>query len=477
MREQRRKEKEMKRAHHEGRDASRPGPDLRRSAAQLGLAGSAGRLGHLGFKPDDDDDLMMFLRSSFKQRASRKPRRVSSLLDDDLEEEAEAKPGSEKNGLDAASGPRTGDVFEVARRHTRRGPSGGGGRALFRASSRRIMNAQRIAAVAKGRTGGGARAPQTTTTAANDGGRRITAKASLERFYAQADPSKVGNVEMILEKYGDDVEKLFASLEAKYPGMTIERPGPGGTTHKKSKRHLSFKDAGKKVGIVAATLGPTMRKKKIIKKAFARIDADGSGEIDWEEFYVACQTDDMAKARTLFKMLDEDGSGAIDRDELVHALRHDAQAFELAQSMAGLQTLFLAAKTQREEDKKRKRERRKSISERSSSRKLQRKRSTRKMKRRGTKRRLIKADGTAADDKEDALDVPPSAEDEDEGEWIEKVDPKSGRTYYANTVTKKSSWTKPVVKVVQAVNSFAAGTVRSYEDGAFDVDKDEYDLV
>ena len=156
----------------------------------------------------------------------------------------------------------------------------------------------------------------------------------------------------------------------------------------------------------------------------------------------------------------------------MHALRHNAEAFELAQSMDGLRMLFQSAKLQREEDKKRKRERRKSVSHN----KMKRKRSTRKMKRRGTFRRLVKEDGSAAT--EAAPDVPPPAAEDDADDWIEKQDPKTGRTYYVNTKTKKSSWTKPV-SAVQAVNSFAAGAheVRSFESGAFGVDKDEYDLV
>jgi hypothetical protein len=34
--------------------------------------------------------------------------------------------------------------------------------------------------------------------------------------------------------------------------------------------------------------------------------------------------------------------------------------------------------------------------------------------------------------------VPPRMSD-----WVEKVDPKSGKTYYANTATKETSWKKP----------------------------------
>ena len=54
-------------------------------------------------------------------------------------------------------------------------------------------------------------------------------------------------------------------------------------------------------------------------------------------------------------MLDEDGGGTITPHELIHALRHNAEAFELAQGIAGLQSLFELAKQQRDADKKRKR--------------------------------------------------------------------------------------------------------------------------
>ena len=310
-REERRRQDEMKKELREkGRDADRPGPDLRRSAAQLGLAGSAGRRNHLGVKPADDDDLMMFLRSSFKRRASRSPRTPRRDADDD--DDLDNLDKAAEDGLDKAAGPKSDEVFEVARRHTRR-TSVEGGQSLFRGSSRRIMNAQRIAAAAKNKE----RRQTRPKNAGSRGDPRVAAKASLEQFYQKADPSKVANIDAIIDKYGDDVEKLFASLEAKYPGMKVERPASDPKSgHTRRKRRLSFKDAGKKIGIVAATLGPSMRKKKIIKSAFAKIDADHSGSIDFEEFVAVCESDDREAVRALFDMLDEDHSGTIEQKEL-----------------------------------------------------------------------------------------------------------------------------------------------------------------
>ena len=61
-----------------------------------------------------------------------------------------------------------------------------------------------------------------------------------------------------------------------------------------------------------------------IDEIFARIDADGSGFIDYTEFIVASM--DMVemltskKLEAAFKMFDKDGSGSISGDELKEAL-------------------------------------------------------------------------------------------------------------------------------------------------------------
>ena len=51
------------------------------------------------------------------------------------------------------------------------------------------------------------------------------------------------------------------------------------------------------------------------------MDADGSGEIDFEEFLIIMardkkNTDPMDEAMKIFNTFDKDGSGAIDADEL-----------------------------------------------------------------------------------------------------------------------------------------------------------------
>lgn len=57
---------------------------------------------------------------------------------------------------------------------------------------------------------------------------------------------------------------------------------------------------------------------------FAKIDADGSGEIDYSEFVVASMSDKNMlsnnKLETAFKMFDKDGGGSISTDEIKQVL-------------------------------------------------------------------------------------------------------------------------------------------------------------
>mgnify|MGYP003316997880 CR=1 FL=1 len=91
------------------------------------------------------------------------------------------------------------------------------------------------------------------------------------------------------------------------------------------------------------------KKKKLIKKTFDTIDADGSGHIDFEEFKEACGSDDDAAVRKLFDLLDEDGGGTIEKEELVHALKNNEEASKLAEQFPHLKAMFDAEEVAKRE--------------------------------------------------------------------------------------------------------------------------------
>ena len=131
-------------------------------------------------------------------------------------------------------------------------------------------------------------------------------------------------------------------------------------TRKAAHKHKSFRDSARGVGMVAAAAQNSMHKKKLIKKTFDTIDADGSGHIDFEEFKEACGSDDEAAVRKLFDLLDEDGGGTIEKEELVHALKNNEEASKLAEQFPHLKAMFDAERTKREERKSRRSMRRSS---------------------------------------------------------------------------------------------------------------------
>ena len=57
---------------------------------------------------------------------------------------------------------------------------------------------------------------------------------------------------------------------------------------------------------------------------FVKVDADGSGEIDYSEFVVATMNEKNLisnnKLQTAFKMFDKDGGGSISTDEIKQVL-------------------------------------------------------------------------------------------------------------------------------------------------------------
>ena len=61
-----------------------------------------------------------------------------------------------------------------------------------------------------------------------------------------------------------------------------------------------------------------------VDEMFAKVDADGSGEIDYSEFVVATMNEKNLisnnKLQTAFKMFDKDGGGSISTDEIKQVL-------------------------------------------------------------------------------------------------------------------------------------------------------------
>ena len=61
-----------------------------------------------------------------------------------------------------------------------------------------------------------------------------------------------------------------------------------------------------------------------VEAMFAKVDADGSGEIDYSEFVVATMNEKNLlsnnKLQTAFKMFDKDGGGSISTDEIKQVL-------------------------------------------------------------------------------------------------------------------------------------------------------------
>merc|ERR1711959_609172 len=61
-----------------------------------------------------------------------------------------------------------------------------------------------------------------------------------------------------------------------------------------------------------------------VDEMFAKVDADGNGEIDYSEFVVATMNEKNLlsnnKLHTAFKMFDKDGGGSISTDEIKQVL-------------------------------------------------------------------------------------------------------------------------------------------------------------
>jgi len=74
--------------------------------------------------------------------------------------------------------------------------------------------------------------------------------------------------------------------------------------------------------------------------AFSKLDANGDGSLDYEEFLGVCGGDDPDTVRKLFDSLDIDLSGSLEVEELAKALASDPEAQELAKHFDALHDLI-----------------------------------------------------------------------------------------------------------------------------------------
>jgi calmodulin len=103
----------------------------------------------------------------------------------------------------------------------------------------------------------------------------------------------------------------------------------------------------KELGLLMASLGQE-KKEEDLKKMLDEVDADGSGEIDVEEFlvlmvnYVGPQGEAKdEEIEEAFRLMDADGGGTIDKDELGTCLKdlgEEMAVDEIAQCIALVDT-------------------------------------------------------------------------------------------------------------------------------------------
>ena len=78
--------------------------------------------------------------------------------------------------------------------------------------------------------------------------------------------------------------------------------------------------------------------------AFKKLDANGDGQLDFEEFFQICAPggglQDRDKVRKLFDKLDTDLSGELEVEEMASALHRDHEAHDLARGYDALQELI-----------------------------------------------------------------------------------------------------------------------------------------
>ena len=220
-----------------------------------------------------------------------------------------------------------------------------------------------------------ARASRRTPSAISIGGSEMPT-ASLNRAAARARRLSVARVNAAMLKRASDSEDGSGSEQ----GDEKKKEGcvpPSGNTFAANvnlvkKVRASARRSHKRGGEKARKRRHTMRAEKkarkeskvMLQQAFSRIDADGDGALEFEEFYHVALFDDkhdetdeqqIAEVRILFDLLDEDHSGTLEIGEISHALRHHHEVMEMAEHYDALHELVEVAMAQKRRRKTAKR--------------------------------------------------------------------------------------------------------------------------
>ena len=180
---------------------------------------------------------------------------------------------------------------------------------LFGRSRRQTIRGQigaQMSRLGLGRlAGGGSQRRRGTAKATNSGGGGVRMPHKINQFVKKA---------VVAEQFG------------------------GAAQRASSRRQTAVLPAASSMDAPPSARGPSLN------THFKKLDADGSGSIDFAEFSAACGEDaDEATVRELFALLDKDGSGTVERKEFRRQLRENDEVMLLARRFKGLGNLAAAA--------------------------------------------------------------------------------------------------------------------------------------